>query len=68
MKQRSTKLILALLFVVPGLFVLILIAPVLPLVLAIKSITGAVFDDPWAYGLGSALFFGWLMASLFPLI
>jgi pimeloyl-ACP methyl ester carboxylesterase len=54
--------------VVPGMFVLILIAPTLPLVLAVESIAGSAFDDPWAYGLGSALFFGWLIAALFPLI
>jgi hypothetical protein len=53
--------------VVPGMFVLILVAPALPLVLAVESIAGSAFDDPWAYGLGSALFFGWLIAALFPL-
>ncbi|UCG26453.1 MAG: alpha/beta fold hydrolase [Chloroflexota bacterium] len=53
--------------VVPGMFVLILVAPALPLVLAVESLAGSAFDDPWAYGLGSALFFGWLIAALFPL-
>jgi hypothetical protein len=41
---------------------------VLPLVLAAESIAGSAFDDPWAYGLGSTLFFGWLIAALFPLV
>jgi hypothetical protein len=54
--------------VVPGMGVLVLIAPALPLVLAVESIAGSAFDDPWAYGLGSALFFGWLIAALFPLV
>ena len=54
--------------VVPGMFVLILVAPALPLVLAVESIAGSAVDDPWAYGLGSALFFGWLIAALFPLV
>ncbi len=54
--------------VVPGMGVLILVAPALPLVLAVESIAGSAFDDPWAYGLGSALFFGWLIAALFPLV
>jgi pimeloyl-ACP methyl ester carboxylesterase len=53
---------------VPGMGILILIAPVLPLVLAAESIAGAAVDDPWAYGLGNALFFGWLIAALFPLV
>jgi pimeloyl-ACP methyl ester carboxylesterase len=52
---------------VPGMFVLILVAPALPLVLAVESIAGSAFEDPWAYGLGSALFFGWLIVALFPL-
>jgi dienelactone hydrolase len=60
-------LILAALFV-PSMGFLILIAPVLPLVLAVESIAGSAFDDPWAYGLGSALLFGWLIAALFPLV
>jgi len=55
-------------FFVPGMGFLILIAPVLPLVLAAEGIAGSSFDDPWAYGLGSALFFGWLIAALFPLV
>ncbi len=54
--------------VVPGMFVLILVAPALPLVLAVESIAGSAFDDPWAYGLGAAMFFGWLIAALFPLV
>jgi dienelactone hydrolase len=53
---------------VPGMGVLVLIAPVLPLVLAIESLAGAAVDDAWAFGLGSALFFGWLIAALFPLV
>jgi pimeloyl-ACP methyl ester carboxylesterase len=54
--------------VVPGLGILVLIAPVLPLVLAAESLAGSAIDDPWAYGVGSALFFGWLIAALFPLV
>jgi hypothetical protein len=53
---------------VPGMFVLILMAPVFPLVLALESLVGAIFDDPWVYALGSALFFGWIIAALFPLV
>jgi pimeloyl-ACP methyl ester carboxylesterase len=54
--------------IVPGMGILVLIAPVLPLVLAVESLAGAAVNDPWGYGLGSALFFGWLVAALFPLV
>lgn len=54
-------------FLVPGMFILVLIAPALPLVLALEGVAAAAIDDPWAYGFGAALFFGWLMAALFPL-
>ena len=33
-----------------------------------QSLAGAAVDDAWAFGLGSALFFGWLIAALFPLV
>lgn len=53
---------------VPGLFFIVLVAPAIPLVLGLESIAAAIFDDAWAYALGGALFFGWLLATLFPLI
>lgn len=62
----TAGLVITALFV-PGMFVLILIAPALPIVLAFESLAGAAMDDVWAYGLGAALFFGWLAAALFPL-
>lgn len=52
---------------VPDMFVLILIAPAVPVMLAFESVAGAAIDDAWAYGIGAALFFGWLVATLFPL-
>jgi pimeloyl-ACP methyl ester carboxylesterase len=55
-------------FLVPGLFFLVLILPVLPIVLAIMGVAGGVVNDPWAYGVGNALFLGWLLVSLFPLV
>jgi pimeloyl-ACP methyl ester carboxylesterase len=54
--------------VAPGMFILVLMAPVIPLVLAAMSVAAAAMDHPWAYGIGSALFFGWLLAALFPLV
>lgn len=53
---------------VPSLFFLVLVLPVLPLVLGIMALVGSAVDDPWAYGLGNALFFAWLLLALFPLV
>lgn len=53
---------------VPSLFFLVLVLPVLPLVLGIMAAVGGAVDDPWAYGLGNALFFAWLLLALFPLV
>lgn len=53
---------------VPGLGLLHLILPLLPLFFAITTITATRTNDPWAAGVGNALFFGWLLASAFPLI
>jgi hypothetical protein len=55
-------------FLVPGLFFLVLILPLLPLVLGLMAIVGGAVDEPWAYGIGSALFFAWLLMALFPLV
>lgn len=61
----SALLVLA--FFVPGMFVISLIAPVIPFVLGVEMWLGSMFRTPWSYGLGSALFFGWMIASFFPL-
>jgi dienelactone hydrolase len=52
---------------VPGLFFLVLLLPLLPIVLLVMQTVGGVWDDPWAYAVGNALFFGWLLAAVFPL-
>lgn len=54
--------------VVPGMFVVVLIAPILPLILGIEFIVGKHFDNPWAYAIGSALLIGWMVVSFFPII
>jgi hypothetical protein len=56
-----------LLLLVPGLGFVVLIMPVIPLVLALLAIPGARVDAVWSVGLANALFFGWLLALLFPL-
>lgn len=53
---------------VPSLFFLVLVLPVLPLVIGLMALVGGAVDDPWAYGLGNALFFAWLLLALFPLV
>jgi hypothetical protein len=51
----------------PGLFFVVLLLPIFPIILGILSIVGAVVDRPWAVAIGSALFFGWLLVAVFPL-
>jgi len=59
--------LLALVALVPAMFFLVLVLPVIPVIVGIMSIAGAAIDDAWAYGLGSALFFSWLLLTVFPL-
>lgn len=51
----------------PGLFFVVLLMPVIPIILGIMAIAGAIFDRPWSYAIGNALFFGWLLVAVFPL-
>lgn len=60
--------LIAAVWLVPSLFFLVLVLPVLPIFLGIMAVVGGAVDDPWAYGLGNALFFAWLMMALFPLV
>ncbi len=52
---------------VPGLFIVVLLVPALPLAFAGMAVFGAVPDDPWAYAVGNAMFFGWMLVAVFPL-
>jgi len=54
-------------FLVPGLFVVILMASLLPIILGVETLVGVQYDAPWAYGIGSALLFGWMIAAIFPI-
>jgi dienelactone hydrolase len=60
--------LVAMAFTVPGMYVVVLIAPVLPLILGVEMLMGAGLKDPWGYAIGSALFLGWMMAAFFPLV
>ncbi len=55
-------------FLVPGLFFLVLILPLLPIVIGLMAVVGGAVDEPWAVGLGNAMFFAWLIIALFPLV
>ncbi len=52
---------------VPALGFLVLLMPLLPVILGILAVSAAAFDRPWPYALGSAFFFGWVLAAVFPL-
>lgn len=53
--------------VVPGIGFLLLILPLLPLVLAATTALTVGVDRPWASGVATAVFIGWILAMLFPL-
>ena len=52
---------------VPGLGILGLMAPLLPLLFAILDFANGYVRRPLAYALGSSLFFAWVLAVVFPL-
>jgi hypothetical protein len=52
---------------IPGMYIVVLIAPIMPFVLALEILVSRHLDDPWIYAIGSASFFGWLLASFFPI-
>jgi dienelactone hydrolase len=62
----SAGLLLAIVLI-PGLFVLVLVLPLFPLIIGLMTIANAALHDPWAGGLGNALFFAWLLLAYFPL-
>jgi pimeloyl-ACP methyl ester carboxylesterase len=55
------------LLLVPKLSFLALIVPIVPIILALLSYAAAQIKDAWSYAIASALFFGWIIASVFPL-
>ena len=52
---------------VPSLGFLVLLLPLMPLLLGIVAVASAASGRAWAYGLGGALFIGWIIAAVFPL-
>jgi dienelactone hydrolase len=55
------------LVLVPSLGFLSILLPLMPLLLGILAVAGAATGRAWAYGLGGALFIGWIIAAVFPL-
>jgi pimeloyl-ACP methyl ester carboxylesterase len=55
------------LILVPKLGFLALIIPIIPIVFAILSYAASQVREAWSYAIASALFFGWIIASVFPL-
>ncbi len=55
------------LYQIPQLSFIFLLLPLFPPLMAILSFAAAQLDEVWSYALGSALFFGWMIAAAFPL-
>ena len=53
---------------IPSLGFLFILLPLVPVIFGMMALIGGLVDEPWAYGLGNALFFSWLIMSLFPLV
>jgi dienelactone hydrolase len=56
------------LLLVPKLGFLALIIPIIPIILALLSYAASQVRDAWSCAIASALFFGWIIASVFPLL
>ena len=46
---------------------IVMLLPFFPLLMGMFNLLDSAFRDPWSYGIGCSLFFGWLLAALFPL-
>ena len=69
--MQIAALIVGLLLVaawVPTMRVVTVMLPVLPLYIGCLVFVGSRINRPWGYGIGAGMFFGWLLASAFPLV
>ena len=55
------------LYFVPSLGFMALLLPLFPALLGILALVAGLLNSAWSYGVGAALFFGWLLAAGFPL-
>lgn len=53
---------------VPGMELVSLLLPLVAFFLAVLSYMATRFNDPWVAGIGAGAFWGWLLASAFPLV
>ena len=51
----------------PQLGFMFLLLPLFPPLMGILSLVASLLNRAWVYAIGSALFFGWLLAAGFPL-
>ncbi|MBD3886072.1 hypothetical protein IFO70_30715 [Phormidium tenue FACHB-886] len=51
----------------PQLGFMFLLLPLFPPLIGILSLVASLLNQAWVYAIGSALFFGWLLAAGFPL-
>jgi dienelactone hydrolase len=51
----------------PQLGFMFLLLPLFPLLMGILALVAGLLNRAWVYAIGSALFFGWLLAAGFPL-
>ncbi|MBD2092696.1 alpha/beta fold hydrolase [Microcoleus sp. FACHB-1515] len=54
-------------YLIPQLGFMFLLLPLFPPILGLLAIVAGWLNDAWAYAIGSALFFAWLLAAGFPL-
>ncbi|MBD2683587.1 hypothetical protein H6H03_39795 [Nostoc paludosum FACHB-159] len=67
---QSTVLVGGFILVVsylPQLSFIYLLLPLFPVFMLILSFCSGLLNNSWGYALGSTLFFGWVLASAFPL-
>lgn len=67
---QSTVLIagfILVLYFLPQLSFIYLLLPLFPIFMAIFSFCSGLLNNSWGYAIGSSLFFGWVLASAFPL-
>lgn len=60
--------LLLLVRLVPGMGIVALILPLLPVYFALFVYLGGKVRRPWTYGIGCGLFFGWVLAAAFPIL
>jgi pimeloyl-ACP methyl ester carboxylesterase len=52
---------------IPGLGVLILVLPLLPVILGLIELVNARFEGSWSYAISGAAFLSWILFAVFPM-